>query len=448
LALPVLAEESLMILVGYTDWWLVGHYLGTTPHKAAMGLMAYVLWLLPSLFAAVSIGATALVAHFVGGTDRDAATRVTNQALLIGTGLAVVATVVSAAGGQYFIRAMQLESEAASLASRYLAIVVPVIPFIMVEQVAAACLRGAGDTVSGFLAKCVVNVVNIGLSTMLILGPGAIPKLGWEGLAIGTACGHLVGGSLLLALLVRGRAGLRIRKHLMRPDLSLIRRLLRIGLPGGIDVLSVLTCHLVYVAIINSLGTLPAAAHGLGVQIEALAYLPGAAFMVAATTLCGQLLGAGQPERAARGVLLACAVACSIMTAAALVFFCAGTLLTSFFTGSTTDPASTVTADLLKIVAISTPALGVVQVLTGGLRGAGDTRVPLAITFVGLLLVRIPLACVFAWGEFEIPVVQLTVKGLQLGVYGAWWAMTIDVVLRAILTATRFWQGGWRKVEV
>ena len=80
--------------------------------------------------------------------------------------------------------------------------------------------------------------------------------MGWQGLAIGTACGHGIGGLLLLLLLVRGRAGLAIRFPLLRPDLVLIRRLLRVGLPGGFDVVSVVTCHMVYVAIINSLGTL------------------------------------------------------------------------------------------------------------------------------------------------------------------------------------------------
>jgi putative MATE family efflux protein len=448
LALPVLAEESLTILVGYTDWWLAGHFLGTTAHQAAMGLMAYVMWLIPSLFSAVAIGATALVARFVGAGDRPAAARVANQALLIGTGLAAVATVVAWFAGPAFIRAMRLETEAAALAGSYLAIVVPAIPLVMIEQVAAACLRGAGDTISGFAAKSLVNVVNMTLSALLLLGPGPIPKLGWEGLAVGTACGHTVGGLLLLVLLLAGRAGLRVGPATLRPDRALIRRVLRIGLPGGIDVLSVLTCQLIYVSIINSLGTLSAAAHGLGLQIEALAYLPGAAFSVAATTLSGQCLGAGQPERATRSVLLTCLVAFCVMSGAAVVFATSGHRLTTFFTGDPANAAGVVTAQLLKIVAVSTPALGVVQVLIGGLRGAGDTRVPLLITFVGLLLIRIPLACLLAWDRFELPMLGVTISAVGWGVHGAWWAMNTDVLTRALLVSLRFWHGGWRRIEV
>ncbi|MBI2481632.1 MAG: MATE family efflux transporter, partial [Planctomycetia bacterium] len=90
LAMPVLAEESLTMLVGYTDWWLAGHFLAGAEYKAAMGLMSYVLWLLPSMFAAVAIGATALIARCVGAGDREAARRVTHQALLLGSAFTIV----------------------------------------------------------------------------------------------------------------------------------------------------------------------------------------------------------------------------------------------------------------------------------------------------------------------------------------------------------------------
>jgi len=444
LALPVLAEESLTMLVGYTDWWLAGHFLAGAEYKAAMGLMSYVLWLLPSLFAAVAIGATALIAKFVGAGDREAARRVAHQAMLLGSAFTIVVLAAVLLGSRSLVQVMQLEGRAAELAVRYIWILTPVIPAIMLEQIGVACLRGAGDTVSGFLAKSIVNVVNVVVSTLLVIGPGNIPNLGWEGLAIGTACGHGLGGLLVLVLLVRGRAGLRLEFAGMRPDPELIRRLWRIGMPGGIDVLAVLCCHFVYLAIINGLGVEAAAAHGLGVQIEALAYLPCYAFHVAAATMTGQLLGAGDPHRAARSAIEACFVGGAMLTAAALVFYFAGAWLAGFFTGDIHDPTAIAAGKLLKIVAFSTPPLAIVMVLTGALRGAGDTRWPLVATFIGLIAVRLPLACLFAWESFQVPWLGITVTGLGLGVAGAWWAMVIDVVLRSILLVFRFWQGSWK----
>jgi putative MATE family efflux protein len=343
---------------------------------------------------------------------------------------------------------MQLEGKAAELAERYLWILTPVIPVIMLEQIGVACLRGAGDTVSGFIAKSIVNVVNVIVSTLLVLGPGSIPKLGWEGLAIGAACGHGLGGLLVLVFLVRGKAGLRIELAGMRPDKELIRRLWRIGMPGGCDVLAVLCCHFVYLAIINGLGVEAAAAHGLGVQIEALAYLPCYAFHVAASTMTGQLLGAGDPRRASRSAIEACFVGGAMLTAAAFVFYFAGIWLAGFFTGDVNDPTAMAAGKLLKIVAFSTPPLAIVMVLTGALRGAGDTRWPLVVTFVGLIGVRLPLACLFAWESLHLPGLEITITGLGLGVAGAWCAMVIDVVLRSILLVYRFWQGRWKEMTV
>ncbi len=446
LAMPVMAEESLTLLVGYTDWWLATPNMEGTEYKAAMGLMSYVLWLLPSLFAAIAIGATALIARSVGAGDTHTARCVTNQAFTVGGTLALLAMLGTLFFADDFVRWMQLEQRAAELALRYVLIVIPGIPFIMIEQVAAASLRGAGDTVSGFVAKSIVNVVNMTLSPMLMLGLGPFPRLGWEGLAIGTVSGHVIGGVLLCGLLLVGRSGLRLRLAQMKPNLALIRRILRIGLPGGADVLSVLSCHLVYVSIINRMGTFAAAAHGLGVQIEALAYLPASAFLVAATTMTGQFLGAKQPQRATRCVYTTVMVATIFMTSVALVFYFGGGMLTTFFTGDANDPTGIVTTRLLRIVAFSTPPLGILMVLTGALRGAGDTRMPLMITFVGLIGIRIPLACLFGWGVFSI--LGLTVEGFAWGLAGAWWAMLIDVVVRSALISWRFFQGGWKEIVV
>ena len=136
------------------------------------------------------------------------------------------------------------------------------------------------------------------------------------------------------------------------------------------------------------------------------------------------------------------------MTLAAIVFTFGGSHLTTFFTGDWNDPAGELTANLLKIVAISTPALGIVQILTGLLRGAGDTRVPLLVTFVGLLVLRIPLACWLAWEQFTVPGTGLVLHGWGWGIEGAWCAMVIDVTVRAAMVTFRFWQGGWKTIKV
>jgi putative MATE family efflux protein len=457
LALPVLAEESLNLLVAYTDWFLAGRFLPGEGPKAAMGLVAYVLWMLPSLFSIVGIGALAIVARLIGAGQRQEAVHVAGQALIVGVMAAAIGMALAVICGGTFVGAMQLRGEAAVLATRYIHILAPAIPFVMLEQVGTACLRGSGDTVSGLIARVVVNIVNAVLSTTLVTGLGLFPSYGWDGLAIGTATGHCVGGSIILYRLLWGRGGIHLGRAIasgerqgsrqLLIDPPTIRRILRIGIPGGIDVWSVLTCHLVYVAIINSLGTLAQAAHGLGLQIEAMSYLPGSAFSVAAATIAGQALGAADQRRAVRGVLLCTGAAAAIMSVAGLVMFIEGEWLAAFFTGQR-DELTTLVGRLLKIVAISCPALAILSVILGALRGSGDTRFTLVITFIGLVGIRLPGACLLAWPEVPIPFTDLSLPGANLGVAGAWWAMVIDVMLRSALAAARFAQGGWKRIRV
>lgn len=457
LALPVLAEESLNLLVGYTDFFLAGRFLNGEEPLAAMGLIAYFMWLLPSSFAVVGIGSLAVVARLVGAGRRHDAAHAARQALLLGVIAAVIIIVLLATLGSSFVHAMGLRGEAARLATRYIWIMLPAVPLVMIEQVGSACLRGAGDTVSGMAARVVLNIVDMALSAALVTGYRLFPNLGWEGLAIGSACGHSVGGLIILYRLMKGGGGLSLldragetRDHwsrLFRWDGETIRRILRVGLPGGGDVFSVLFCHLVYVSIINSLGTLAQAAHGLGVQIEAMSYLPGSAFAVAAATLAGQSLGAADPRRAIRGVLLCAGSAVAIMCVAGLVMFVAGEQIARVFVGDRRELAA-LTGQLLKIVALSAPPHAILMVLVYALRGSGDTRWPLAITFIGLAGVRIPAACLLAWTEVPLPFTDLALPAFGFGIAGAWWAMVADVALRAVLISARFLHGGWKHARV
>ncbi len=449
LALPVLAEESLNLLVGYTDWFLAGRFLSGEAPKAAMGLVAYVLWMLPSLFSIVGVGALAVVARLVGAGERHEAAHVSRQALLVGCIAAAVGMIATSTFAATFVAAMQLRGEPAELATRYIRILTIGIPFVMIEQVGTACLRGAGDTVRGLVARIVLNLVNGIVSTGLVTGFGFFPQIGWTGLAIGATSGHCVGGMIILFRLARRQGALNIldASRAWSVDWPTVRRILRIGIPGGADIWAVLTCHLTYAAIINSLGTLAQAAHGLGLQIEAMSYLPGSAFSIAAATIAGQSLGAADQRRAVHGVLLCASCAAVIMTTAGLLMFFWGEPIAMCFTGER-DELAIFVGQLLKIVAISCPALGLLMVMLGALRGAGDTRLSLAITLIGLVGIRLPGACLLAWPEVPIPFTSLVLPGAGLGVAGAWTAMVTDVILRSVLAVARFAHGGWKKVQV
>ncbi len=433
LAMPVLVEQLLNFLVVISDTALAGRFLAQE-HVAAMTMIAYVMWLIPVLFATVGIGATALIARFYGARDFLMAQRVANQAMLLGMGFCVGIFTVLWLWTEELLVLLRLDLSTVPLVVRYLEFILPILPAVMLLQVGPACLRGAGDTLSGMVAMAVVNVVNIVASWGLVLGWFG-PSWGWDGLALGTALGHLVGAAIILILLVRGRMGLYLRWNQMKPDAHLIRRLLHVGVPGGMDMLAIVLCHLWYLAIINSLGAVVTAAHGVAVRIESLSYLPGSAFQVAAGTLAGQYLGAGRPDRAQRSALVACAVGGGVMTAAGVIFFLFAEPLVRLLVSAEKVAEIQTAYPLLKIVAFGTAPLAVTMILSGALRGAGDTRWPFAIGMIGMIGVRIPLA-------------HLAVFHYGWGVQGAWWAMVVDLWVRCALVSARFWQGGWKRIKI
>lgn len=446
LAAPVFAEQALHLLVGLVDTWLTGNLIEGNDAMAAIGLVAYLVWMLSSLCSAVSIGATAMIARYVGAGDIGAASRATQQALLLGLAVSLLVTGLVAIGITPFVSWMRLQPMAAKLTVDYLTILVPVIPALMVQQVGIASLRGAGDTVSGLLAMIVVNGVNAGLSTALAIGIPPFPKLGWRGLAIGTAAGYLVGGLLIATILYRGRKGLRIAGLGWNLDCSMMLRLLRVGVPGGVDRVAIVSCHLWYVSIITALGTFATAAHSLAIRIESLAYVPGTAFEVAAATLAGQSLGAGHRRRAVDSVLLCSLVCLLFMVTMGLIFFIGADPLTQFFAGQRADGAAAEAAQLLRLVAPALVPFSLMVVLTGALRGSGDTRWPLVISLIGFFCVRIPFAHWLAWSTIDVG--GQSISGWSLGVRGAWMAMVADLLVRATLLGIRFLQGGWKDARV
>jgi putative MATE family efflux protein len=446
LALPVLGEQILAMLVGFSDRLLAGHFLATE-HLAAMTVVGYLLWLVYGVFSTLSVGAAAITARAVGAGDMQQANRVLHQGLVLSLSLALPVTLLSLLFLPRIASLLHLEGAAAEAACTYLRVIAPCIPLVATQAVSIACLRGAGDMMAGFMVMLLVNLLNIGFSWGLCLGIGPLPKLGWLGLALGTAIGFLGGTLLLLLLLTRGRRGFRFQFRFFRPELALAARILRVGIPGGLDNLVVIGCQLWFLSLINRLGAVATAAHGVALSIESLAFLPGIALQAAAGTLAGQFLGAGSPEVATKAVQTARNLGCAFMGTAGMGLILLAPWLPLLFVSSVQAEVARSAVPLLRIIGVGMIPLAVVMIVSAGLRGAGDTRLTLAISLAGFLGIRIPATYLLALPGLSAGS-GLAVPGLGLGVQGAWYAMVIDLAVRALLLEARFAGGGWTRVRV
>jgi putative MATE family efflux protein len=439
LAAPVVVEQLLLYLVGFSDTLLTGRFLGVD-ELAAVTVSSYLLWFLGSLLMIASAGGTALVARLVGAGDWPGASKMALQALVLALIVGSAMMIGGIMGADALVRLMGLSGAAARGSALYLRIILASIPLLACEVVGIACLRGAGDTRTGMWVMGLVNLINVVLSWSLVRGWGPLPAIGLAGVALGTAVAESVGSLVVLGLLAAGRSGLRLRPSGMVPDPAALRRLLRISVPAAGEAGTNSLCQLWFLSLINRLGPTATAAHGVAIRCEAIAFLTVTAFSVAASTLTGQYLGARRPDLAAKAARISWGLGTLVLSGLGLVLALRAEALFGLFLGGTEAEIVALGAPLLRVVAFAMPFLATISVLTGALRGAGDTRWPWVFVLIGYLGVRMPLTYLLTTAEAD--------GGWGLGLLGAWLAMLADLIARAALVAGRFWQGGWKRVRV
>ena len=311
--------------------------------------------------------------------------------------------------------------------------------FQVLEAAGVACLIGAGDTRTGPLVSACVAGLNVPFSWTLFHGYGPIPQLGFAGIAYGTAISHLIGSLIVVAALARGRYGLQIHLKEFVPDFALMYRMLRVSVPAAADSLSVIAGQFWFLSLVNQIGDgatrdFTIAAHGHAIQWEALGYLSAYAFGIAAMTLIGQNLGANRPAEAAKSGWTALALGGAFVCLMGLVFFALAVPMFRLFSpGDHQKQVIEIGVPVLRLVAFAMPALACTTILTASLRGAGDTRRPVLITWLGFLCVRIPLTYLLTG---------------PLGLFGAWLAMFADLWVRGLCFVARFASGKWKETRV
>jgi MATE family, multidrug efflux pump len=435
LALPVLLEQFLNFCVGFYDTLLAGHLASDVSEAAtgAVGVSAYVGWLASMLFSLVAAGTTALVARARGGGDNELANRVANRSIAMAAiaGVGFLALIVPLAPS--LAAALDLGPAAAPITIRYLRFDAIGLVFSSVSLVGAAALRGCGNMRTPMLILGGVSVLNVIVSTTLVYGLGPFPPLGVDGIVAGTVVARTSGGFAMLLPLWRGHSGLRLIAGELRLRGETVRRILAIGIPAAADGTIMWCGHFLFLGIIGRMGRTAFAAHVIGIRVEAITYLPAVAWGVAAATLVGQSLGAGDPERARQAGHTAVRQCCVLGVIITLVFVLGAEPIYRLMHN---QPAvAAVGAPAFRLAGFFQIPLIIGIVYFSSMRGAGDTRFPMLVTLFSTFLLRIPLAYLFG-------------VTFGWGLFGAWLGMCIDMLVRGISAAARFASGRWSAVRV
>jgi putative MATE family efflux protein len=438
LAWPSVLTMLLQTFNGLLDTLFVGHLPNAAQALAATGVGGQVIFLLISLAMGVSVGTTALVARFTGAQSHADAVRATGQSLTLSLILGSVCCVAFYLGRGTVVGWMlgSATGETAQLCSQFLGVaLLATIPNFMLNVLVGG-FRGLGDTRTPMLIQVVMIATHISCNWLLIYGHLGFPRLGVRGAGTALAASIYVGTALYLFALARySSLGGALRLHNLRPNLLWFQRILRIGIPASVQAVIRTLGMMSFTGLLAHTieGAAAVAAMNIGIRAEAIAFMPGFGYSVAASALVGQSLGAKNPERAERAALAATGQSILIMALMATLFFCAALPLTGLFTE---DPmVRHLGMQYLRINAFCEPFLALGMVLTGALQGAGDTVRPTYITLCTMWIVRLPLA----W---------LLMFTLHMQTLGAWYSMMATTILGGLMTLALFRSGKWKKIKV
>lgn len=434
LAIWPFLEQALNFLVGFVDTLLAGHL--SVAATDAIAVASYIHWLVNILHMCIGVGATAVIARAIGGRHKRIANAALGQAVVMAIVMGVVTGTAIFALAPWICSFMELRPESYPLGVTYLRIIALSAPLGSILFVGSACLRAAGDTRSPFVVLTVVNIVNAALSCLLVYGPGAIGGHGVAGIAWGTAVAWIVGALLILIVLSRGWGAIRLRFMRMRPHWHTMRRIIRVASSSLMESLGMWIGNFFVMKIVGIVNITVAAAlgaHLIAVRLEAISYLPCMALGIAAATLTGQYLGLGDPARARLAARTCWLFGVVVMGSMGLVFW----FFPEPMVRMVTDEPQLLAAapDLLRICAPIQVFFATSIVLSNAMRGAGDTRSTMLLTFLSTYAIRLPAAYLLA-----------VVMGY--GLNGVWLALCGELVIRGILFSARFLHGGWARVNV
>ncbi len=427
LAMPVVLSSFLQRSVGIVDIFLVGG-LGASS-IAAVGIAQVLVFVVMSLSWGVNVGVTVLVSQLWGADRKRDAGRAAYQAMLLAATAAVGIMVIGQLFGGKIASLLGANQEVQQILFDYTRIIFSFIFFTIAINVLSGIMHGTGDTKTPLYATLIVNILHVVVAYPLIYGKFGLPALGVKGAAIAIAISECMGAAFLFA-----RSLARRYIVVTRPlELKLTTMTIRLGWPIFIDRFLQNTGSLVFAKVILLYGTTVYAAHQVGLAIEAISFMPGYGIAVAAATMVGQNLGAGKPDDARLSAFEANRLAVILMSSMGLLFFFFPYVLLRLFTS---DPEVIRYGILyMKIVAFAQVPLAVSMVLTGSLRGAGDTGFIMFATITGMWLVRLPFTALLAT-TFKAPIRYV------------WSVMIIDWLMRMTMLLWRYRKQSWGRLEI
>lgn len=433
LAIPMMLELALESVFAVVDIYFVNK-LGV--HAASVvGLTESVITLVYSVGIGLSAAATAMVARRVGEKNIEGASHSAAQAIL----LALFVSAVLAVPGLFFaediLRWMGAEPAAIAEGLTYARVLMGGNVVIILLFLINGIFRGAGNASIAMKSLWIGNTFNIILDPILIFGLMHIPGLGVTGAAVATTTGRTIGVLYQLYHLKKATGVLELRKSHFIPDMGIMKGLLAIASPATLQFIIASASWIFLASIVAKYGSAASAGYQTAIRLVVFFILPAWGMSNAVSTLVGQNLGAKMPERAERSVWITVKYNVVFMSFVTIILFFFAYDLAGFFIPAKETEQLKYAALALQIISSGYVFYGIGMVLTQAFNGAGDTKTPTILYFVGFWI-------------FQIPFAFLMYHYYHAGISSTFWAVPLAETLISIAVYLFFKRGKWKTVKV
>ena len=380
--ISIILSGVLQLLFNAADVIVVGRFAGEAS-LAAVGSTGSLINLMTNLFIGMSVGANVCAAQFYGANHYEDVKKTVHTSTAFSIICGILLVFVGLFLARPILEIMGSPEDVIDLASLYVRIFFLAMPAIMLYNFLAAILRAAGDTTHPLIFLSIAGVVNVILNMILVI----IFNMGVAGVAIATVTSNYISCGMLVVFFKKQEDALKLEFSQIRIDGKILNRIIRIGLPAGIQGTVFSLSNVVIQSAINSFGTAVIAGSSAAASIEGFVYVSMNAVSQTTVTFVGQNFGAGDEHRVKRVIFETLGIVAVVgLVMGNFAYYFAGPLL-----GIYTDSQDAIIAGTLRLFWVACPYFlcGIMDVLTGGLRGLGRSTVPMIVSLLGACATRL-----------------------------------------------------------
>lgn len=421
-SIPLILGNLFQQLYNTVDSIIVGNYIGSKA-LAAVGSSGSLINLLIGFCIGASAGAGVVIAQFYGAQDREGVRKAVHTTIAIAIAAGAILTVVGIVATPILLKAMGTPQEVFDQASIYLKVYFGGILFSVVYNMSAGILNAVGNSKRSLVYLMIAATSNIFLDLLFVV----VLKMGIVGAAIATDISQLLSCIFIILFLVRSEDVYRVKLKDIRCYDNLLGKILKIGLPTGVQNIVISLSNVIVQSSVNSFGAVAMAGFAAYIKVDGFNILPVLSFSMAATTFVGQNVGAGRLDRVKKGMYVSVAMGI-------IYTVCTGILLLAFapqVIGVFTQNGKVVEYGvyIMKFFCPFYWMLGILHILAGTIRGTGKTMQAMVVFLFSLCIFRV----LWIWGAMSV---SHKIGGVMLG-YPLSWLVGLVMILIYV------WKGNW-----